>query len=73
MVIAKIDCTENRDACGKSGVRGYPTLKLFREGKELGEHQGARSVDAMKAYVESNFVDEKEMEKEADEEVKDEL
>ena len=72
MVIAKVDCTENQSTCGKYGVRGYPTLKLIREGEDLGEHQGARSVDAMKAFLESNLKAEKDSEA-ADDVEKDEL
>ena len=61
MVIAKVDCTENKEGCKKYQVSGYPTLKLFRQGKELGEHMGARSVEALREFVDENFIDEKEL------------
>jgi thioredoxin domain-containing protein 5 len=64
VVIAKVDCTENREICQKYGVRGYPTLKIFRANKELGEHNGARSLEAMTKFVTDNFVDEEEILKE---------
>ena len=68
-MIAKVDCTENREVCGKYGVRGYPTLKLIRNGKDLGEHNGARSVDAMKAFVEENLAGGQEEKKEDEQKI----
>ena len=39
VLIADVDCTEgdNKDLCGKMGVRGYPTIKLYNEGDTEGE------------------------------------
>ena len=32
--LVKVDCTEGgKDTCGKFGVSGYPTLKIFRGGE----------------------------------------
>ena len=32
--LVKVDCTESgKDTCGKFGVSGYPTLKIFRGGE----------------------------------------
>ena len=67
VVIAKVDCTENQKTCGRFGVRGYPTIKLIRAGKELGEYNGQRTVDGMKEYVNEHAVDEKKAEQEKDE------
>jgi hypothetical protein len=52
VLIADVDCTEgdNKDLCGKMGVRGYPTIKLFNEGDTEGEtYEGGRDLDALKA------------------------
>ncbi|KAG2233191.1 thioredoxin-like protein [Thamnidium elegans] len=48
--IAKVDCTENQDLCQKYEVRGYPTLKIFRNG-ETSEYKGARKADGIVSYM----------------------
>jgi len=37
VMIANVDCTENRDLCSKFEVRGYPTLKSFKKGAAFEE------------------------------------
>lgn len=46
--LAKIDCTEETDLCGKYGVEGYPTLKVFRglETDDITAYKGQRKADA---------------------------
>jgi len=51
VLIADVDCTEgdNKDLCGKMGVRGYPTIKLYNEGDTEGEvYEGGRDLAALK-------------------------
>jgi len=51
VLIADVDCTEgdNKDLCGKMGVRGYPTIKLYNEGDTEGEtYEGGRDLDSLK-------------------------
>jgi protein disulfide-isomerase A1 len=51
--IAKVnaDEAENKDLAQKYGIRGFPTLKLFRSGKFSNDYEGARSADAIVSYV----------------------
>jgi thioredoxin-like negative regulator of GroEL len=42
IVLASVDCTEEKDIAGKFGIKGYPTLKFFRNG-EPEEYKGGRT------------------------------
>jgi thioredoxin-like negative regulator of GroEL len=30
--LAEVDCTVNKEVCGKFEIKGYPTLKYFIDG-----------------------------------------
>ncbi|KAH3841036.1 protein disulfide-isomerase A3-like [Dreissena polymorpha] len=45
--LAKVDCTANTEVCGKYGVSGYPTLKIFRGGEMSEDYNGAREADGI--------------------------
>lgn len=50
--IAQIDCTENQELCMEQGIRGYPTLKVFKKNGELvSDYQGQRSKDAIVQFM----------------------
>eukprot|EP00178_Gracilaria_changii_P000349 TRINITY_DN1042_c0_g1_i1.p1 TRINITY_DN1042_c0_g1~~TRINITY_DN1042_c0_g1_i1.p1 ORF type:complete len:129 (+),score=26.28 TRINITY_DN1042_c0_g1_i1:36-422(+) len=52
---ARVDCTEERDLCSKYEVRGYPTLKIFKNGDTSNEntekYAGARTQEALIASL----------------------
>uniref|UniRef100_A0A3P9IAE1 Protein disulfide-isomerase n=2 Tax=Oryzias latipes TaxID=8090 RepID=A0A3P9IAE1_ORYLA len=45
--LAKVDCTANSETCGRFGVTGYPTLKIFRYGKDSASYDGPRTADGI--------------------------
>jgi len=49
--IAKLDGTEEVRTAKRFDIRGFPSLKLFSQGKVY-DYSGARTLDAMKKYIE---------------------
>jgi protein disulfide-isomerase A6 len=49
-----VNCETERELCAKYGVQGYPTLKLFVEGKAI-DYTGDRSPWDMHLFVSENF------------------
>ncbi|XP_078101074.1 protein disulfide isomerase family A, member 8 isoform X3 [Sander vitreus] len=49
--LAKVDCTAHSETCGRFGVSGYPTLKIFRNGKESAPYDGPRSAEGIYQYM----------------------
>jgi len=54
--VAKVDCTQHAAVCTKFGVRGYPSLKLFVNGKPL-DYSGARTIPAFEEFIKANAGD----------------
>lgn len=50
VVLAKIDATEQGELAEKYEIRGYPTIKFFRNGKAV-EYSGGRSSDDIVRWV----------------------
>ncbi len=46
-----MDCTIEKTICSNEGVRGYPTLKLFKDGVEVEKYSGGRTIEALSAYL----------------------
>eukprot|EP00514_Thraustochytrium_sp_LLF1b_P013327 CAMPEP_0184541634 /NCGR_PEP_ID=MMETSP0199_2-20130426/1497_1 /TAXON_ID=1112570 /ORGANISM="Thraustochytrium sp., Strain LLF1b" /LENGTH=127 /DNA_ID=CAMNT_0026935369 /DNA_START=85 /DNA_END=468 /DNA_ORIENTATION=- len=50
--VYKVDCTVQKDICSEQGVRGYPTLKMFKNGAGEGEkYQGSRDLAAFEKFI----------------------
>jgi thioredoxin 1 len=53
--IVKLDIDANPDAPGKYGVRGIPTMILFKDGKPAATKVGAAPKSALKGWIESEL------------------
>ena len=51
--LAQIDCTEDEALCLEHGIRGYPTLKIIRDGdsKSAEDYQGPREASGIADYM----------------------
>ncbi|ODV58970.1 protein disulfide isomerase [Ascoidea rubescens DSM 1968] len=50
--LAQIDCTEDRDLCTDIGIKGFPTLKIFKGSLENpADYLGARKSDSIISYM----------------------
>jgi thioredoxin 1 len=53
--IAKLNVDENTNVPSKYGIRGIPTLMLFKNGNVEGQLVGARSKSQLAAFIDSNL------------------
>ncbi len=53
--IAKMNVDENREIPGKLGIRGIPTLMLFKDGKLAATKVGALSKSQMAAFIDEQL------------------
>jgi len=52
--IVKINVDDNPMAASKYGVRGLPTLMIFKDGKVVKTHQGALSKQRIGEWIKEN-------------------
>merc|ERR1712111_181106 len=52
--IAKLDCTQAQSVCQENEVKGYPTLSYFRNGRKVENYKGARNMDDLADFVNTN-------------------
>ena len=53
--ITKMNVDENREIPSKFGIRGIPTLMLFKDGKLAATKVGALSKSQMAAFIDENL------------------
>lgn len=49
--VAKVDCTQDEEFCGKYGIDGYPTMILYNKGKPIEEYSSEQDVASMYKYA----------------------
>ena len=52
--IAKMDVDANQEVPAKYGIRGIPTLILFKNGEEIAKKVGAMSKSQLTAFLDSH-------------------
>ncbi|TFV88979.1 thioredoxin TrxA [Oxalobacteraceae bacterium OM1] len=53
--IAKLDVDSNQQTATKFGVRGIPTLILFKNGVPVAQKVGAMAKTQLKSFIDSNI------------------
>ena len=55
VTVAKLNIDENPNAPAKFGIRGIPTLLLFKDGAVQAQHVGNLSKNKLDEFLESNL------------------
>ena len=53
--VLKVDIDKNQDIANRFGIRGVPTIALFKDGKLCYKHSGVHSLKQLKELVEENL------------------
>ena len=55
LLIAKMNVDENREVPAKYGIRGIPTLMLFKDGELAATHVGALNKSQLTAFIDEQL------------------
>lgn len=55
VIIAKLNVDDNPDTAAKFGIRGIPTLMLFKDGKAVATKVGAMSKSQLNAFLDESL------------------
>jgi thioredoxin 1 len=55
LTITKLNIDDNQGTAPKYGIRGIPTLLLFRDGEVVATKVGALSKGQLKAFLDANL------------------
>ncbi|VEN40613.1 unnamed protein product [Callosobruchus maculatus] len=53
--MAMVDCTENPEVTEEYDISGFPTVKLFKNGKFVADYKGKRTPEDIKSFVLRHF------------------
>jgi thioredoxin 1 len=53
--VVKVNVDDNPESAQRFGIRGIPTLKLFRNGSEVATQVGAVSKSQLTAFLDSHL------------------
>jgi len=55
LTIAKVNVDQNPEIANELGIRGIPTLFLFKDGKKIAQHVGAASYAQLKKFIDQSI------------------
>ncbi len=55
LIIAKLDVDANQNTSTKYGIRGVPTLMLFKDGDVVATHVGALTKSQLTTFIDTNM------------------
>eukprot|EP00573_Skeletonema_grethae_P003356 CAMPEP_0201685734 /NCGR_PEP_ID=MMETSP0578-20130828/422_1 /ASSEMBLY_ACC=CAM_ASM_000663 /TAXON_ID=267565 /ORGANISM="Skeletonema grethea, Strain CCMP 1804" /LENGTH=229 /DNA_ID=CAMNT_0048169687 /DNA_START=56 /DNA_END=745 /DNA_ORIENTATION=+ len=54
VIIAKVDCTQEKEVCNRFNIKGFPSLKYFAD-RKMFSYKGARNIDALYDFVTEGY------------------
>jgi protein disulfide-isomerase-like protein len=54
VIIAKVDCTKEKEVCNRFKIKGFPSLKYFAD-RKMFTYKGARNIDALYDFVTEGY------------------
>ncbi|TFK35040.1 protein disulfide isomerase [Crucibulum laeve] len=55
--LAQVNCAVHGDLCDENGIKGYPTLLMFEDGKIVDQYKGNREMDDLKVFIKRHIKD----------------
>jgi thioredoxin 1 len=55
LVVGKLEADANPQIRDRYRIQGLPTLLLFRDGQELGRHEGAMAKQQLKTFLDAHL------------------
>lgn len=49
--VVKVDADKHKNISKRENISGFPTLKLYKNGKEIEHYKGQRNVNSMKQFI----------------------